>query len=304
MAGADPFHHVRDFPFFELWGGRTIPLPKIHIPVYGDFQITKYMVLQVVAGLMTFVVFRGLASRVGSGKPTTGGFWNFWESIALFIRDEVVRPTIGDAHHDHGHGHDDGHGHDHDHGHHHHEPQALAGHHSDRFLPYIWTCFFFILFCNVLGAIPMLGSPTASTSLTIVLAVATCVHNIFQGSQQFGFVGFWKNQLPPLGLSGAMAIIIGAGLWSIEVLGLFIKHGVLAIRLFANIMGGHTALGVILGLIVLPEVAGTGLQWLVAPASILGQVFIGLLELFVAFLQAYVFAYLSTIFLSACVHAH
>lgn len=297
---SDPFHHVRDFPHFELWGGKTLPLPHFDIPGYGTFQVTKYMILQAVAAALTLIVFNGLARHLRSGKPTKGTFWNFWEAIALFIRDEVVRPTIGDGHHD-DHGHDD-HGHG-GHGHHGHGGPAHA-HHADQFLPYIWSCFFFILFCNLLGAVPLLGSPTASISLTVVLAVVTFAHNVWQGSKQFGVVGFWRNQCPPLGLSGAMNVIIGTGLWCIEVLGLFIKHGVLAIRLFANIMGGHTALGVILGFIVMPEVASSNWQFLIAPASIGGQIFIGMLELFVAFLQAYVFAYLSTIFLSSCTHAH
>ncbi len=305
-AGQDHFHHVRDFPFFELpmrlgtaidSHGHTvygIPLPEI-----AGFQITKFMVLQVIAGLLTFLVFKGLAKRVSTGEPTKGRFWNFWESIALYIRDEVVRPTVGDGHHDH-----DDHG-DGDHGaaeHGHGEVQA--GHYADQFLPFIWTCFFYILFCNLLGAVPMLGSPTGSLSVTVVLAVAVFGFNLLQGIKQFGFFGFWKNQCPDLGLEGFMGVAIGAGVWCIEVVGLFIKHGVLAIRLFANIMGGHTVVGVILGFIVADGVAGTMLQGLVIPASIGGQIFIGLLELFVSFLQAYVFAYLSTIFLSASLHAH
>jgi len=69
-------------------------------------------------------------------------------------------------------------------------------------------------------------------------------------------------------------------------------------------MGGHTVVGVILGFIAADGIAGTLLQGVVIPASIVGQVLIGLLELFFAFLQAYVFAYLSTIFLSASLHAH
>ena len=306
-AGQDHFHHVRDFPFFELplrlgaainSHGHTvygIPLPNI-----AGFQITKFMVLQVVAGLLTFVVFKGLAKRVSSGEPTKGRFWNFWESIALYIRDEVVRPTVGDGHHDHdGHGHGDDHK-DSGHGH----SDAHAGHYADQFLPFIWTCFFYILFCILLGAIPMLGSPTGSLSVTGVLAVAVFLFNLYQGSKQFGFIGFWKNQCPDLGLDGIMGVAIGAGVWCIEVVGLFIKHGVLAIRLFANIMGGHTVVGVILGFIAADGIAGTMLQGAVIPASIGGQIFIGLLELFVSFLQAYVFAYLSTIFLSASLHAH
>lgn len=293
----DHFHHVRDFPFLELPGGVHLPLPNI-----GGFQITKFMVLQVVAGVLTFLVFRGLAKRVASGEPTRGRFWNFWEAIALFVRDEVVRPTIGDGHHDP----EDGHGEPHEaHGHDGHQEHASAvGHHADQFLPFIWTCFFYVLFCNLLGAVPMLGSATGSICVTGVLAVSVFVYNIYNGSKQFGVAGFWKNQCPNLGLSGVQAVIITAILWPIEVIGLFIKHGVLAVRLFANIMGGHTVLGVILGFIAAPGVAGTWLQGLVIPASIVGQVFIGMLELFVAFLQAYVFAYLATIFLAAATHEH
>lgn len=305
-AGQDHFHHVRDFPFFELPLQLGAPIDSHGHTVYGiplpeiaGFQITKFMVLQVIAGLLTFLVFRGLAKRVRTGEPTKGRFWNFWESIALYIRDEVVRPTVGDGHHDHDdHGHDDhksaGHGHG----------EVKAGHYADQFLPFIWTCFFYILFCNLLGAVPMLGSPTGSLSVTVVLAVAVFGYNLLQGVKQFGFIGFWKNQCPDLGLEGFMGIAIGAGVWCIEVVGLFIKHGVLAVRLFANIMGGHTVVGVILGFIVADGVAGTMLQGVVIPASIGGQIFIGLLELFVSFLQAYVFAYLSTIFLSASLHAH
>ena len=291
----DHFHHVRDFPFLELPGGIHLDLPNI-----GGFQVSTFMVLQVVAGLLTLLVFKGLAKRVASGEPTRGRFWNFWESIALFVRDEVVRPTIGDGHHDHGH--DDGHHGDDHHGHGHSE--SRAGHHADQFLPFIWTCFFYILFCNLLGAVPMLGSATGSICVTGVLAVSVFAYNVLNGSKQFGVIGFWKNQCPNLGLSGVQAIVITAILWPIEVIGLLIKHGVLAVRLYANIMGGHTVLGVILGFIAAPGIAGTALQGLVIPASVVGQIFIGMLELFVAFLQAYVFAYLATIFLAAATHEH
>jgi F-type H+-transporting ATPase subunit a len=91
--------------------------------------------------------------------------------------------------------------------------------------------------------------------------------------------------------------------------GLIIKHGVLAVRLFANIMAGHTVIAVILGFIAqaaAPDVAAAypWLFWVVTPASILGQIGVGLLELFVAFLQAYIFAFLSALFIGAAVHPH
>lgn len=96
MAAGSPdnFHHVRDFPYLELPGHGQLALPNL-----GEFEVTKFMILQVFAGLLTLLIFRGLAKRVQSGEPTRGRWWNFWESVALFIRDEVVRPTIGDGHH-------------------------------------------------------------------------------------------------------------------------------------------------------------------------------------------------------------
>lgn len=302
LAASDPFHHVRNFDYFEWFGGVRIPLPKFDIWLFGEFQVTKFMVLQLVALVLAVAIFRGLAKRLQSGNVTKGRFWNFWESIAMFIRDKVVRPTIGDMHHDdHGHGHD-GHGHGgHGHGGH---AAAKAGHPADKYLPFLWSCFFYILFCNLLGAIPMLGSPTASLMVTGVLAGFAFGFNLLQGFRTFGFVGFWKNQCPSLGLTGGMAIGIGGGIWVIEVFGLFIKHGVLAVRLFANIMGGHTVVGVILSFIAVDAIVGTWLHAVVIPASIGGQIFIGLLELFVSFLQAYVFTFLATIFLSACLHKH
>jgi len=299
---SDTFHHVRDFPFFEFPHGVGAEFENHGHTVYGlqlpeilGFQITKFMILQVVAAGLTLLIFRGLSKKVQSGEPTRGRFWNFWEVIALYIRDEVVRPTIGEHHHD---DHGDGHGSDatgHD---------KKAGHDADRFLPFIWTCFFYILFCNLLGAVPMLGSPTGAISVTIPLAIFVFAHNIIAGTRQFGFVGFLANQCPPMDVPPAMKMALVPLIWVLEILGLIIKHAVLAIRLFANIMAGHTVVGVMLGFIAADGVAGTGMAYLVTPASIFGQVAIGLLELFVAFLQAYVFSFLATMFLSSCVHSH
>lgn len=319
LASADDqFHHVRDGSIWEL--------PRFVLDLLGrsshvelPFGLTKYMVLQVVAAVLVFVVFRGLAKRIKNGQPAQGVWWNFWEMLALYIRDEVVRPSIGIPHDDHGHGDhgggnaDHGHSHvDHSHSGHSHEVHSPAmspaggvsgvvvGHPADRYLPYVWSVFFYILFCNLLGAIPLLGSPTANINVTGVLAVVTFAHVVFYGSQKSGFGGFLKSLVPGMELPPAIAIILLPGIWVIEAFGLLIKHGVLAIRLFANIVAGHTVLGVFLGFI-----ATAGSFWvIVMPASILGQVAIGMLELFVAFLQAYVFALLTSLFISAAVNPH
>ena len=304
----DSFHHVRNTTVWEL--------PKFVLDFFGSshhFQSTlsKYAVLQVVAAVLVYLVFHGLARRVAGGKTVTGGWWNFWESIALFVRDEVVRPSIGIPHHlEHGH---DGHGHgDHAHEGHGHVVAHAAGagshavvevgHPADAYLPYVWSVFFYILFCNLLGAIPFLGSPTADLNVTGVLALVTMVHVAVFGSQVSGFGNFLKHLAPTIDLPGPLGFCLKPMIWLIEAAGFLIKHTVLAIRLFANIMAGHTVLGVFLGFIALSS--SSWLWGVVMPASIFAQVGIGLLELFVAFLQAYVFALLTSLFISAAVNPH
>ncbi|MCA9114948.1 MAG: F0F1 ATP synthase subunit A [Planctomycetaceae bacterium] len=355
---ADVFHHVRDADVFELpkFMGGELHLPMLeflpsptkmllaaqgHLPegesIMG-LQVTRFMVLQVVAAVLVLLIARGLAIRVSGGQPVRGRWWNFWETLALFIRDEVVRPTIGTGHHDHDHSeehhhdsHGDGLGHDADlpagdHGHHSagdtsgaagmpsaHAGESVAlggaaalqvGHPADRYLPYVWSCFFYVLFCNLLGAFPWMGSATGEINVTAALALTTLGAVMIYGSAELGFVGFWKALAPTMDLPGPLKIFLVPMIWLIELLGFAIKHGVLAVRLFANIMGGHTVLAVILGFIAMEGVVDSDLFYLVAPASIFGQVFIGLLELFVAFLQAYVFAFLASLFISAAVHPH
>ncbi|MCP4175498.1 MAG: F0F1 ATP synthase subunit A [Fuerstiella sp.] len=299
----DHFHHVRDAPGFDIPGGMAdahghgtldIFLPrifdwelKINDYVLTDWQLTKFMALQVVAAVFVFVVFRGLAKRIQNGKPAKGRFWNFWEAIALFIRDEVVRPTIGDHHHD-----DDGHGH------------QQGGHPADQYLPFIWSCFFYILVCNLLGAVPWMGSATGNINVTGVLAISAFVATVVFGFRAMGPGGFFGNMEPDTGVPGAFGLLLSKGIFGIEVFGFFIKHGVLAVRLFANIMGGHTVVAVILGFIAQAAHSSLPLWGLVTFGSIVGQIFIGLLELFVSFLQAYVFAFLATIFIAGAVHEH
>ncbi len=281
----DTFHHVRDFPYFELPLGIRVDLP---------FGLTKFMVLQVVAGLVVLLIFRGLAKRAQSGQPVKGRWWNFWEVLALFIRDEVVRPTIGTGHH-----HDD---HSDDHGHGDHHAAETGGHPADKYLPFIWSCFFYVLICNLLGAIPWLGSATGEINVTGAMALVAFGATVFYGSKELGPGQFWLSLAPGMELPGAMKLVLLPMIWLIELLGLFIKHGVLCVRLFANIMAGHTVIAVILGFIALA--ADSWLFYVVLPSSILGQVAIGMLELFVAFLQAYIFAFLATLFIGTAVHPH
>lgn len=305
LAEHGTFHHVYDFFEFEFPFNTKLVLPEI-----AGVGITKFMVLQLVAALLAFLIFRGLARRVQGGQVVNGWFWNFWEMLAVYIRDEVVRPVIGDPH-----------AHDGEHaleeisfGHEHSLKEATSmdvhanvehahgGHPADKYAPFVWSCFFYILFCNLLGAFPWMGSATGSVSVTLALAIVAFVATFFYGAQMHGPVGFWTHMVPAVDAPGAIKVMLVPMIFVIEVVGLFIKHGVLAVRLFANIMGGHTVLGVILSFIA--ATAAHGVWGVVTPASLLGQIGVGLLELLVAFIQAYVFAFLSTIFISMSLHEH
>ena len=346
MSGEDNFHHVRDFAYFEVPGMLTsrhsyddiaavpwhvkqvlhlsqdatleevngalvgkllIPQPFAGSAFEPGFFITKFMVLQLVVLVLCLLIFRGLAMRIRSGQPARGRFWNLWEMIALAIRDQVVRPTIGDHDHSHDHAHGDDHshgdGHSHGHGSHSHGSVRM-GHPADRYLPFVWSCFFYILFCNLLGAVPSLGSATGDINVTGALALCAFVATTGYGMKSLGVGGFFGNLIPNTGMTGAGAIGIGALMFIIESLGFVIKHVILAMRLFGNIMGGHTALGVILAFIATAAKGNFALWGVVTVGSIAGQVGVGLLELLVAVLQAYVFSFLATIFIAGAVHKH
>jgi F-type H+-transporting ATPase subunit a len=125
---------------------------------------------------------------------------------------------------------------------------------------------------------------------------------IGSGMRKMGPVGFWKAQVPHMDVPGPLKFILIPMIFVIEVFGLVVKHGVLAVRLLANMMGGHVVLAVILAFIAAS--AQSLWWWGVMPASILGATALSMLELFVAFLQAYIFTFLSALFIGMAVHPH
>jgi F-type H+-transporting ATPase subunit a len=272
MAGAmDPGHligHVKDSAEFHLPLGYHFELPEVL-----GFQITKFMVIEVFVAVMMVAVFVPLAWKVRSGRPVKGRFWNMLEVMVVFLRDEVARPAIGKAE-------------------------------ADRFLPFLWTLFFFILGCNLLGLVPWAGSPTGSIAITGVLALSTFAVVVGAGTAKFGFWGFLKGQVPHMELPLLVGIPIKSLIFVLEVIGLLIRHGVLSVRLFANMMAGHLVLAVVLGFIALAATQHHVIWSGVMVSSVFGAVAVCLLELFVAFLQAYIFAFLSALFIGMVVHQH
>ena len=306
MADAfDPGHlfdHVQDQPYFEVPkfvekdGHWDIPQPfvdledttKVSTEVHTspgvvqpfDGMLTKFMLVELAVALVMCVLFIRLARRMAGGQRPQGLVWNFLEAIIVFLRDEVARPAIGK-------------------------------HDADRFMPFILTMFFFVLGCNLIGMVPWLGTSTAALATTGALALITFLAVIGTGMSRLGVAGFWKAQVPHMDLGlelgginfePALKAVLLPMIFVIEVIGLLIKHFVLAVRLLANMLAGHLVLAVILAFIA--AYWQNGVIWGVAPASILGATALSMLELFVAFLQAYIFAFLSALFIGMAVHPH
>jgi len=283
---AEIISHVKDSHAFHLPFGLEIKLPclgPVDVPGWSFFglfdvpafelklQLTKFMVMELIAAVLMVIIFVPLARRIARGGPPKGKFWNAFEAGLLFLRDEVARPAIGRKD-------------------------------ADRFLPYIWTIFFFVLFCNLLGLIPSMGSPTGALGCTAALALVAFVVSVGAGMRQFGPVGYVLGQVPKMGLPWPLAIFLNPMLLAIELMGIVIKHSVLAIRLLANMFAGHLVLAVVIGFIA--QSAGLAIWYGVMPASVFGALGLNLLELLVACLQAYIFTFLSALFIGMAVHQH
>ncbi|MHC5036006.1 MAG: F0F1 ATP synthase subunit A [Planctomycetota bacterium] len=165
------------------------------------------------------------------------------------------------------------------------------GHQKDRFLPFFLTLFHFILVCNLLGMIPGLATATGNLGVTAGLALITLLVGIVGGMIIQGPMAYVKN-IVPHGIPWPILII----LYPIEVLGLMIKHIALAMRLFANMIAGHIVLGSMIMLIFMAK------SIIVAPGPILMGAALSGLELFVAFLQAYIFVLLGSMFVGMAVN--
>ncbi|MFO0841959.1 MAG: F0F1 ATP synthase subunit A [Gemmataceae bacterium] len=277
-----PHHEVQDT---ETWGifhhlfedPVEFSLPVIDLGFY-QLHITKFMLLELLAAGLILLIFVPLARRIQTGGLPTGRFWNLFEFMLVFVRDQIARPNIG-GHADHGHA---DHGHDHG-GHAAHHKEDV--HPADKYVPFLWTVFLFILFCNLLGMFPLLGSPTASIWMTGGMALISflMMHGVV--IYQHGLARYWKSlwpkiDMPPGAVFQVMGLVFTILIGLIEIMGTFIKSGVLAVRLFANMFAGHLVLATILWFIYAVGTAfGTKMLWgTVTLASVFGVVAAGLLE--------------------------
>ncbi len=237
------------------------------ITSFYDFSITKNVATMLLAALLLILVFTAVSRgyKENDGKAPRG-IQGFFEPIFMFIRDEVTRPMIGEKHY-------------------------------ERFQPFIMTLFFFILFCNLLGLVPFFpgsANVTGNLAVTLVLAVLAFLVTNFNGNGHYWQHIFWMPGIP------AWVKII---LTPVEVLGLFIKPFSLMIRLFANISAGHIIILSLIGLVFLFGKNGQSVGGAAMGAVIGGlfTAFMNLIELLVAFLQAFIFSILTASYIGAAV---
>ena len=238
--------------------------------VVTDFSISRHLVLSILAFLIVTVIFVTLAQRyergVGRTEAPQGILQNMMEVMVVFIRDEIAKPNI-------------------------------QGEKWRTFLPYLLSSFFFILVANILGLVPFAGAPTSNLAVTAVLAVMTFVIGLLYGSKDH-YMELLTG--PPDAPILARIILV-----PIEIIGLVMRHLALAIRLFANMLGGSLIIFSLLGLIFIMNVIfGEAAAWGSTIISIGFTVFILLVKLLVAFIQAYVFTILSALFIGMSAEEH
>ena len=233
-----------------------------------DVSITRHLVFALLAAAIVLLIFVRMARlyQKGIGRDTAprGLFQNMMESLVIFVRDEIAKPNLKEA--------------------------------APRFLPFLLTVFFFVFVCNLLGLVPLGSTATSNLTITAALALITFILTQVNGSRDHWLHVFWPPGIPtPIRL-----LLIPT-----EVMGLFTKPVALAIRLFANMTAGHLVILSLIGLIFsfaqeYGSVAGYG----VVPVSLAFTLFVYLLELLIATIQAYIFAFLSALFIGMAIEEH
>jgi len=292
-VGDNIIHHVSN---------SSLDHPLIHLPqIFGiNFSVTKHvLMLWIVTILLTCAVILPVRKYLQKDKPVPSGWMNVLESIVKFFRDSIVQPNIGSKY-------------------------------SETWAPLILTFFFFILFANGIGLIPvfdLLGAlnrfvfqvpasaehnlinsllhggvtATGNFNVTAGLAVITFFAIMIAGIYAHGFINHWKN-LAPHGLPWPVYII----LIPIEIIGMFVKPFALTMRLAANMTGGHIAILAILSFMAIfaemfnSAITGMGVALFSVPLATA----ISGLELIVVMVQAYVFTLLSAVFIGMAINVH
>jgi F-type H+-transporting ATPase subunit a len=292
LASDSPLGHVQDKP-------SVLSLDMIDLGEIGTMTV-QTVALVMSLGVLLWVLFAA-AKRIRTGKEsegneryvTKGRLAQIVEVVLMYLRDELIQPVLGEKQ-------------------------------TRRYMPFLMTLFFFILTVNMLGMLPLEdvqnligslwgnpqfaifgGTATSNISVTAMLALVSFIVIQFHSFRELGFLG-WLDHLTcgltrgPKGLLFVVPIV-----FAVEIAGVFIKPAALAIRLFANMMGGHILLATLL---LLPSqmqaqfglgFGGTATLTVVSGAV---AVMITFLEFFVAFLQAFIFMFLTAVFISLMSH--
>ena len=233
-----------------------------------DLSITKTVAGILITIILMFLIFSSIA-KAYKRNPNSApkGLQAILEPIILFIAEDVAKPSIGDKKY-------------------------------MKFVPFLLTVFFFIWFANILGLIPFLGgfNVTGNIAVTLVLAVMTFVITTISANKNY-----WAHIFATPGVPGWLLPLM----IPIEIIGMFSKPIVLCLRLFANITAGHIIILAFMSLIfIFADIYGAGAGYGASVLSLVFAIFMNLLELLVAFLQAYVFTLLSALYFGMAVEEH
>ena len=294
-------HHIADSYEWHLWGDISIPLPVIlytegNLDVFmssefhhgkskvtkGDrtykidhhkiveendkkiinVSVTKNVASMILSVLILFFILRKVSAGYKNKKQAPKGIQAFLEPLLLFVRDDIITSSLGPNY--------------------------------KRYTVFLLTIFFFILTNNLLGLTPGAANVTGNISVTLVLSLFTFIIITISANK-----GYWKHLIKPPGTPLPLLPIM----IPIEIFGVFTKPFALMIRLFANITAGHIIIFSLISLIFVASNNGENVVagWAVAPLSERFVLFIFLIEILVAFLQAYIFTLLSAVFIGLAV---
>lgn len=264
------FHHSADGTHdgYKMEHGRVVDAVTGTRDTFIDISITKNVFNMLLGFIILTIVFFSIKKSYEQRKgKAPKGLQSFMEPVIQYLAEDMVRPQLGDK--------------------------------SDKYMPYLLSVFFFILINNLLGLVPFIGGINSSGNISFTLVLAFCSFLLINLS---GNKHYWQHIFAMPGVPKWVLVI----LTPIEVLGVFLKPGVLMLRLFGNITGGHIAVLSIVSLIFIMGKMGTSAGGATAGGIIAIPIllFVNAMELFVAFLQAYVFTLLSTIFISSAIEEH
>ena len=270
MFATDPLEHVVQHPILQRPADLGFLTPEGKISL-----LTNQTATLIVAGLLLILFVPALVRRrrgtdeVGRLVPT--GSANAIEAICEFIRKDVAQPN-------------------------------LLGY-TDRFIKYVWSVFFFILLNNLLGLLPIAaltpfigGTATGNIFVTATLALMTFSLMVFNGIRLGGKHYFAHFCPGPWWLAWVLV--------PVELAGLLAKIFALTVRLFANMLAGHILLAVLLGFILSAGASSAAMGFGIAIPAVAGSVAITMLEIFVAFLQAFIFTFLTCLFIGQSIVFH